>query len=367
MPNLAKYMEDAIGDLVDATFEPNGYDYKNPADATWDSEADPLIRALIDTAAFERLREIRFLGAIDYRLVRSPNGQLGATRYTRYQHSLGVLRLALLYCRLRDIGTADRQLISAAALLHDIGHPPLSHSMEPLFREDFGIDHHKAAEDIVTGRVDLGRDVVSTLRRFNIDVNELLELISGRADRFDGFFSGPINFDTIEGVLRTCNYVQSSNRLSPDTVTIAATTRNGLSQRVTVDEFWTLKEVAYRTVINTPEGILADLVARTHMKQELGDLGVKCFFDDDRKLFARLPRLKELIANSSIFPTTEITNEPIRYASRHYYVDEDGDFFARNDLDRYKHRRNIETLALGANFERRGQAAAVVGNQCRLF
>ena len=75
------------------------HSFRKPADIQAVTGNDPVVAELTETAAFQRLREIRFLGAIDYRWVPSPNGQPGSTRYTRYEHSLGVLQLARLYCK----------------------------------------------------------------------------------------------------------------------------------------------------------------------------------------------------------------------------------------------------------------------------
>ena len=337
--------EDAIAGQRHIAFEHNGYDYKNPADVESDSDVDPLIPALVGTAAFNRLSKIRFLGAIDYQLVSSPNGRPLATRFTRHQHTMGVLRLARHYCRHRHVGPTDSRLICAAALLHDIGHPPLSHSMEPLFREDFGIDHHMAAEQIVTGRVGIGRDVFSTLREFRVDIDELLQLISGKDERFDGFFSGPINFDTIEGVLRTYSYVQRSVTMSPDTVVQAAILRDDEKERQIVDEFWNVKQLIYAEIINSTRGLLADFVCRKYMKQKLGSLSIDCFYEDDNKVFNRLPGLNGLLRNrhiqSSVVP---FADEPVSYWQRRYYVDERADFFAWNDHERYRCSRYLESM-----------------------
>ena len=69
---------------------PQVYDFSAPVDLTKAVTEDPLFLQIASTAAFRRLREIRFLGGIDYLVVRSPNGQPGNVRYTRFQHSLGV-------------------------------------------------------------------------------------------------------------------------------------------------------------------------------------------------------------------------------------------------------------------------------------
>jgi putative nucleotidyltransferase with HDIG domain len=152
---------------------------------------DSFFIELFRTEAFQRLGSVRFLGGIDYLLVRNPNGVQGNTRYTRLQHSLGVARLASEYSSNFDLGPTDRRLIVAAALLHDIGHAPLSHSIEPVFHECFGMDHHGATKDIIFGHVPIGRAVYKLLRTHSIDIDHLSSLIAGKDSGFHCFFFGP--------------------------------------------------------------------------------------------------------------------------------------------------------------------------------
>ena len=79
------------------------HDFRGPTNLPAATGNDRLLMELIETPAVQRLKEIRFLGAIDYRRVRRPNGKPGAIRYTRYQHSLGVMHLALRYCLKRRV------------------------------------------------------------------------------------------------------------------------------------------------------------------------------------------------------------------------------------------------------------------------
>ena len=189
----------AHGHSTHVVWRASRYDFKNPADIAAIAGNDSLLPDLINTPAFQRLKCIRFLGGIDYCLVPRPNGSHAATRYTRYQHSLGVLHLAHLYCSDRDLDPSDRRLVCAAALLHDIGHPPLSHSLESIFKERFDIEHHAATQDIICGRVPLGRAIVGTLRHHGLSVDRVVAVVSGEDADFHRFFGGPINFDTIEG------------------------------------------------------------------------------------------------------------------------------------------------------------------------
>ena len=324
------------------------HSFRDPTDIPAITGGDPLLMELVATPAFQRLREIRFLGAIDYRLIPWPNGKPGATRYTRYQHSLGVMRLARLYCDIQGVPCAKRRLVCAAALLHDIGHPPLSHSMEPVFKEKFGIEHHRATEDIISGCVPLGSEVYAVLRRHRIDVDNLIALISGECTEFDQFFGGPINFDTIEGVLRSCEYFRpTSSMTKPDAVTEAAIRREELEDRDIVDRFWGYKDWVYKNIINSRSGILSDFACQHFLRRNLNDIDVGSYFETEPNFFRRLPRLRALLVSHEFESNVlNLIDEPIRYRGRSYYIDSAGDFFSRYDDARYKHSRNEQVLSL---------------------
>ena len=97
--------------------------------------AEALAIALIDTAPFQRLRRIRQLGPAFL--------TFHGAESSRFTHSLGVLHLARLALQQLERQQSDlaeqRGLLLAAALLHDVGHGPLSHSGE----EMYGL-HHEA-------------------------------------------------------------------------------------------------------------------------------------------------------------------------------------------------------------------------------
>lgn len=94
--------------------------------------ADPteaLLIALIDTPAFQRLRRIRQLGPASLTF----HGAEGS----RFTHSLGVMYVArLVFDRLAkrypDL-LPHRTVALCAALLHDVGHGPFSHTCEEIF------------------------------------------------------------------------------------------------------------------------------------------------------------------------------------------------------------------------------------------
>lgn len=94
-----------------------------------------LLIQLIDTPGFQRLRRIRQLGPASLTF----HGAEGS----RFTHSLGVMHIARrcfdrLVKRHPHLQTYRAALL-AAALLHDIGHGPLSHTAEEIFAT-----HHEA-------------------------------------------------------------------------------------------------------------------------------------------------------------------------------------------------------------------------------
>ena len=326
----------ACGDLFDID---ERYDYRRPFEQSLVPEDHAFVASLVETSAFQRLKGVAFLGAINYGLVPSPNGRRPAIRYTREQHSLGVLRLALTYCEYRIVSPSERRLICAAALLHDIGHPPLSHSIEGVLAEKFGIDHHSATKDIIYGRSPLGREVLNVLRSHRVDVECVAALVAGQMPDFDGFFSGPITFDTIEGISRSHQYLAPPFRApNPRNVVIAATKRGSEGDQQIVDGFWNRKHDVYSRVVHSEKGILADHASQEALRNRIDAVSMADYFGDDRHLFATLPGLKEVLTSKSMEREVILRfGTPDFYTARKYYVDESWDFFRREDAERYRY------------------------------
>ena len=107
-----------------------------------ESAVDQLAWRLLDAAEMQRLRAIKQLGFLHLVFP-------GAT-HTRFGHSIGVYHVArqLLGVIGRELGPGDfnqdRARVSAlAALLHDIGHGPLSHVFEKSERSVGGPGNHE--------------------------------------------------------------------------------------------------------------------------------------------------------------------------------------------------------------------------------
>ncbi|MEO1744194.1 MAG: HD domain-containing protein, partial [Cyanobacteria bacterium J06629_9] len=103
---------------------------------------EALLIRLIDTAAFQRLRRIRQLGPASF--------TFHGAESSRFTHSLGVMdvarrafdRLSGIYAELQP----HRAAVLVAALMHDVGHGPYSHTAE----EVFGGHHEHWTQRILT-------------------------------------------------------------------------------------------------------------------------------------------------------------------------------------------------------------------------
>lgn len=106
-----------------------------------DQPAEAMVLALVDSRPFQRLRRIRQLGPAFL--------TFHGAESSRFTHSLGVFHLARQACdRLTHLDPglhAHRGVLYASALLHDLGHGPLSHTGE----EMFGLQHEQWSARLV--------------------------------------------------------------------------------------------------------------------------------------------------------------------------------------------------------------------------
>jgi len=85
-------------------------------------ELDDFAVRLVDTPEFQRLRRITQLGLA---FLAYPSA-----RHTRFEHSLGTFHLAK---EIRRYNPELEEGVAYAALLHDLGHYPFSHTLEGLY------------------------------------------------------------------------------------------------------------------------------------------------------------------------------------------------------------------------------------------
>lgn len=163
----------------------------------------PRVRAIVDSAEFQRLRQIT-------QLALASNVYPGAT-HTRFEHALGVYHNALRYLwqlgrdqRFADTVTAhDAEVLIVAALLHDIGHWPFCHPIEDMELPQMP-PHEVFAREFLRPECELTQ-VLDT--QWSITAEEVLDVLVAKSDSPSSrlrrsILSGPIDIDKMDYLSR---------------------------------------------------------------------------------------------------------------------------------------------------------------------
>ena len=112
----------------------------------------PLMQEFIDTYEFQRLRDLKQLGATYF--------VFPSATHTRFEHSIGVSHLAgITMNSLKNaqpelgITKKDIELCRIAGLLHDIGHGPFSHLYDHYVKEPNEPEHEERGIEIIRNMV----------------------------------------------------------------------------------------------------------------------------------------------------------------------------------------------------------------------
>lgn len=284
--------------------------------------------ALIHTAAVQRLRNVSFLGAIDHSSFRPKAA--GQHLTSRFDHSVGVAALADYAARKLDLGERDRHVSVAAALLHDIGHGPLSHSLERSFEEAFGINHHIVTEQLLNGTSEVAHELRSALAKFDVDPREVAALMEGKSTHpMNWLFGGPINLDTVEGILRTVKYLPRTKiTLKPEGVIDAALSvmkrddRADESVRV-VDQFWVTKGLMYTQVVRGQVGVISDYKCQVYFDRNQHRFHAEIFRWTDAEVDKKFPELFESLRSERGHDWSETASwraTVIPFIRRHFFL-----------------------------------------------
>ena len=208
-----------------------------------------MIMELIDTIAFQRLRRIKQLGAASL--------LFHGAESSRFTHSIGVFCIARkIYQRLIEIKSSfhdDKFVLYGAALLHDLGHGPLSHTSEVIFDHN----HEQWSQNLVKNYSPIN----SILRKYDSDLpkkigelfkskklfsNPLKTLISSEidCDRLDYLLRDSYNTGTKYGLV-DLERIISGLTFAPDGN--IAIKPKGL---IAIEHFLVLRNLMYRTIYN---------------------------------------------------------------------------------------------------------------------
>jgi HD superfamily phosphohydrolase len=128
---------------------------------------DQVIWDLIDSKEFQRLRRIRQLGTTHL--------TFHGAEHSRFNHSLGVYEIVRrvvddVFAGRPEWNQDERLLSLCAALLHDLGHGPFSHSFEKVFH----LDHEYFTQQIILGDTEVNATLKKVSDDFPVKVAEVI-------------------------------------------------------------------------------------------------------------------------------------------------------------------------------------------------
>lgn len=146
---------------------------------------------LLDVAQMQRLRNIKQNG-LCYLVYPSMNS-------TRFEHSLGVYHLASRISKHLRLEKQDADAVKAAALLHDIGHGPFSHTFDVVFSRH-GFNHEDRSEWLIHNT-----DISAILMEAGVDPQGVSDLIHG-VGKLGKIISSEVDVDKMDYLVRDAYY-----------------------------------------------------------------------------------------------------------------------------------------------------------------
>ncbi|MCI4319203.1 MAG: HD domain-containing protein [Thermoplasmata archaeon] len=177
--------------------------------------------ALVGDAAFQRLWGIRQTGFAH--LV------FPGANHTRLEHSLGVYWVARTMAERLGLGIHDTMMVASGGLLHDLGHPPFSHTFDPTLHEVFGHGHEAISRARIVGERPFGSTLPALLERFGLDPKGVAELVDPRTAGRDSellrtMLHSAVDADRIDYLQRDAHYTGVAHG-AIDAVRLLETTR----------------------------------------------------------------------------------------------------------------------------------------------
>ena len=152
---------------------------------------DDFAQALIGTPQMQRLRWIKQLGLA--------NLVYPGANHTRFEHSLGAYHLAMVLADQLDLNEEEKLLVGAAALLHDVGHGPLSHATESALSPYLRREHESVIDLLRKSEL---REILGV---HGLLPQEIQSTINGE-DRLGQIVSSEIDADRMDYLIRDSHY-----------------------------------------------------------------------------------------------------------------------------------------------------------------
>ena len=151
---------------------------------------------VLDTYPVQRLR----------RIIQLPFVHLvyPGARHTRFDHSLGCMYLAGEFAERLGFDEHRRKLLRLAGLLHDLGHTPYSHLLEPLL-EEAGTTH----EEMTIKILEDDRELREAVKKCGVSVDEVIDVLRGKLAE-SAIISGPMDADKLDFLMRDSYFTGAS-------------------------------------------------------------------------------------------------------------------------------------------------------------
>ncbi|MEB3352180.1 MAG: HD domain-containing protein [Cyanobacteriota bacterium] len=231
-----------------------------------ENPAEALVIDLVDTAPFQRLRRIRQLGPAFL--------TFHGAESSRFTHSLGVLhlaRLAMGHLRERNEGLDatslgdNLALLYGAALLHDLGHGPLSHTGE----EMYGFRHESWSGRVIREHPEVRRCLDRHDPRLAERVAALLEDGAGAPAAIRALVSSQLDCDRLDYLLRDSystgtRFAQLDLERILASLTLAPDGSLALHPRglMAVEHYLVARSLMYRSVYNHRLNVVCNWLLR---------------------------------------------------------------------------------------------------------
>lgn len=278
---------------------------------------DQVIWDLIATPEFQRLRRIKQLGTTYL--------TFHGAEHSRFNHSLGVYeivrRMIKKFERYDEWNGEERLLCLCAALLHDLGHGPFSHSFEKVFE----LDHEDFTEKILLGNTDVHNVLERVEKGFSKKVADVISL-TYEDKLVVSLISSQIDADRMDYLLRDAYYAGVSYGLfdmerilrvmrpTEDEVVIKSTGMHAVEDYI-MSRYQMYWQVYFHPVTRSAEVILIHILKRVQYLYEqnysfkLEPVHFASFFNKNISLFDYL-KLDEAVVHY-YFQSWQNENDPI--------------------------------------------------------
>jgi HD superfamily phosphohydrolase len=176
-----------------------------------DIKLEGLFLDLLETPEIQRLYNIKQLGLAH--LV------FPGAHHTRLEHSLGTYYMASKAAETLALDKNENKTITCAALLHDIGHGPFSHTLESILKNALDVDHVDLTEKLILGEYEIfdsdekefvaSPDVHEILDKNSINQKELMAIIRGTTHKksyLSQLLNSAIDVDQLDYLIRDAYY-----------------------------------------------------------------------------------------------------------------------------------------------------------------